>query len=61
MPGALAALVALYCGAPILLKLAAVALMWRFPLDAAAQAATRARIAARSRPQPRGGASFENR
>lgn len=44
---ALAALIALYCAAPIALKLAAVALMWRFPLDAAAQAGIRARIEAR--------------
>lgn len=47
-PAALWALVALYCGAPIALKLAAVALMWRFPLGAAAQASIRARIAARA-------------
>jgi GPH family glycoside/pentoside/hexuronide:cation symporter len=46
-PQALAALLALYCGAPIALKLAAVALMWNFPLGAAAQAEIRARIAAR--------------
>jgi Na+/melibiose symporter-like transporter len=46
-PAALAALVALYCGAPITLKLTAVTLMWRFPLGAAAQASIRARIAAR--------------
>jgi Na+/melibiose symporter-like transporter len=42
----LGALVALYCGAPVVLKLAAVALMWRFPLDAGAQALLRARIEA---------------
>lgn len=42
----LAALVSLYCGLPIALKLAAVALMWRFPLDAAAQARLQARLAA---------------
>jgi Na+/melibiose symporter-like transporter len=40
----LGALVALYCGAPVVLKLAAVALMWRFPLDAGTQALLRARI-----------------
>lgn len=40
----LGALVALYCGAPVVLKLAAIALMWRFPLDAGTQAQLRARI-----------------
>ncbi len=40
----LGALVALYAVAPILLKLSAVGLMWRFPLDRAAQAAIRARL-----------------
>lgn len=45
---ALAALVALYCLLPIALKLVAVALMWRFPLDAQQHAAIRARIAART-------------
>ncbi|MFQ3623494.1 MAG: MFS transporter, partial [Acetobacteraceae bacterium] len=40
----LGALVALYAVAPIALKLAAVGLMWRFPLDRAAQAAIRARL-----------------
>jgi GPH family glycoside/pentoside/hexuronide:cation symporter len=42
----LGALVALYCAAPVALKLGAVALMWRFPLDAAAQALLRARLEA---------------
>jgi Na+/melibiose symporter-like transporter len=42
----LAALVGLYCAAPVVLKLAAVALMWRFPIDAAAQAELRARLEA---------------
>jgi Na+/melibiose symporter-like transporter len=42
----LGALVALYCGAPVVLKLAAVAIMWRFPLDAGTQALLRARIEA---------------
>lgn len=43
-PEALAALAWIYAGAPIVLKLAAVAMMWRFPLGAAAQAALRDRI-----------------
>jgi hypothetical protein len=38
----------LYAGLPIFLKLAAVALMWNFPLDAVAQAKLRLRIEARS-------------
>jgi Na+/melibiose symporter-like transporter len=42
----LGALVGLYCVAPVALKLAAVALMWRFPLDAGTQARLRARIGA---------------
>jgi len=42
----LGALVGLYCAAPVALKLGAVALMWRFPLDAKAQAALRARLEA---------------
>lgn len=49
---ALAALVALYCVLPILLKLGAIALMWRFPLTAARQAEIRAGIAASERPPP---------
>jgi Na+/melibiose symporter-like transporter len=40
----LGALVGLYAVVPIALKLGAVALMWRFPLDRAAQAAIRARL-----------------
>jgi Na+/melibiose symporter-like transporter len=40
----LGALVGLYAVTPIALKLVAVALMWRFPLDRAAQAAIRARL-----------------
>jgi GPH family glycoside/pentoside/hexuronide:cation symporter len=43
----LGALVGLYAVAPILLKLCAVAIMARFPLDRAAQAALRERLAAR--------------
>jgi Na+/melibiose symporter-like transporter len=42
----LGALVGLYCVAPVALKLTAVALMWRFPLDAGTQARLRARIGA---------------
>lgn len=42
----LAALAGLYAGAPIVLKLMAVAVMWSFPLDRAGQAALRARIEA---------------
>ncbi|WP_291295250.1 MFS transporter [Elioraea sp.] len=42
----LAALVGLYCAAPVVLKLAAVSLMWRFPLDAAAQAHLREQLEA---------------
>lgn len=45
----LGALVALYCGAPILLKLVAVAIMWHFPIDRAEQARLRARIEAAAR------------
>ena len=40
----LGALVGLYCAAPVTLKLLAVALMWSFPLDAAAQARLRAQL-----------------
>jgi Na+/melibiose symporter-like transporter len=40
----LGALVGLYAVTPIALKLVAVALMWRFPLDRVAQAAIRARL-----------------
>lgn len=40
----LGALVGLYCGIPVALKLAAVLLMWRFPLDATAQARLQARL-----------------
>lgn len=42
--GALMALVGLYCVLPIVLKLAAVGMMWRFPLTAARQAEIRARL-----------------
>lgn len=43
-PSALAGLTLLYAGLPVLLKLLAIALLWRWPLDQAAQAALRARI-----------------
>lgn len=42
----LGALVGLYSAAPVALKLIAVSLMWRFPLDAGAQARLRARLEA---------------
>lgn len=45
-PDVLLALSLLYAGAPVILKLIAVALIWRFPLDAAAQEALRQRIEA---------------
>lgn len=45
-PAALTALAIAYAAAPIVLKLIAVAMIWRFPLDAAAQAALRQRIEA---------------
>ncbi|MEM1313178.1 MAG: MFS transporter [Pseudomonadota bacterium] len=41
---ALTTLAWLYAGAPVALKLIAVALMWNFPLDETAQAAARARL-----------------
>jgi Na+/melibiose symporter-like transporter len=37
----------LYAAVPVALKLAAIALMWRFPLDAAEQARLRAAIESR--------------
>jgi Na+/melibiose symporter-like transporter len=43
-PAALTTLAILYAGVPVAMKLAAVALMWSFPVDAGAQAALRARI-----------------
>ena len=46
-PGALWTLSLLYAGAPVALKLAAVALVWGFDIDAAAQADLRARIEGR--------------
>jgi Na+/melibiose symporter-like transporter len=46
-PGGLAMLAFLYAGLPVLLKLAAIALMWRFPLDAVEQETLRKSIAAR--------------
>ena len=42
--GALSLLAALYALAPAVLKIAAVALVWRFPIDREAQAALRARL-----------------
>ncbi|MEL6979662.1 MAG: MFS transporter, partial [Pseudomonadota bacterium] len=45
---ALSALVFLYAGAPIILKGLAVAVIWRFPIDAAAQDALRETIEARA-------------
>jgi Na+/melibiose symporter-like transporter len=44
----LLALSALYCLAPLAMKLVAIALVWGFPIDARTQAALRARIAARA-------------
>ena len=49
-PGALAMLLVLYCALPVALKLATAALIWRFPLDAAAQARLRHQIALRAAP-----------
>lgn len=46
-PEALRALALLYAGAPVALKLVAVAMMWSFPLDRGAQEALRARIEGR--------------
>ncbi len=45
---AIAALTAIYVWIPIALKLAAIALMWRFPLDETAQASLRDAIEARA-------------
>jgi Na+/melibiose symporter-like transporter len=42
----LATLGFLYAGLPIVLKLAAIAMMWNFPLDEVAQATLRAKIEA---------------
>lgn len=47
-PAALSALVAIYVWLPISLKIVAIALMWRFPLDEAAQDRLRSRIEARA-------------
>jgi GPH family glycoside/pentoside/hexuronide:cation symporter len=44
---AMAMLIGLYCVLPVALKLGAVALIWHFPIDAAAQAALRQSLAAR--------------
>ena len=51
------ALAVLYAWVPIALKLAAVALMWRFPMDAAEQSRVRAVIDAEPRNEPRAGAA----
>ena len=50
-PSALLTLALFYAGAPVVLKLIAVALVWRFPIDAAAQAELRRRIEAAA-PKP---------
>jgi Na+/melibiose symporter-like transporter len=47
-PDQIMALVALYCGVPVLLKLGAIALVWDFPIDAVSQARTRAALDARA-------------
>jgi Na+/melibiose symporter-like transporter len=47
-PAALSALVAIYVWMPISLKIVAIALMWRFPLDEEAQIRLRTRIEARA-------------
>lgn len=49
-PGALSALVWLYAGTPILFKVAAIALLWRWPITPSVQADLRRRILARQRP-----------
>ncbi len=49
---ALMAVALTYAGAPILLKLGAVALIWRYPLDAEAQKALRIQIDAQSAERP---------
>jgi glycoside/pentoside/hexuronide:cation symporter, GPH family len=52
-PSSLATLAFLYAGLPVLLKLAAIALVWRFPLDAKAHAELRRAIeSAREREAP---------
>ncbi|MEM6440415.1 MAG: MFS transporter, partial [Pseudomonadota bacterium] len=51
-PAALTTLAWLYAGAPVALKLIAVALMWNFPLDETAQAAARARLERGDDPEP---------
>lgn len=48
-PEALLVLALTYAGLPVLFKLAAMALIWRFPIDEPAQQALRARIQARLR------------
>jgi glycoside/pentoside/hexuronide:cation symporter, GPH family len=45
-PSALFTLAALYAWAPVILKLAAIGLMWNFPIDRAEHAATRRGIEA---------------
>ena len=51
-PTALLVLALAYAGLPVLFKLAAMALIWRFPIDADAQHALRERIHARERAAP---------
>jgi Na+/melibiose symporter-like transporter len=51
-PPSLLALAGLYAGVPIILKLIAIALMWRFPLDAAAHADLRMTIERRTVEEP---------
>ena len=48
-PAGLTMLAFLYAGLPVLLKLGAIALVWRFPLDAAGHAELRDAIEARLR------------
>jgi glycoside/pentoside/hexuronide:cation symporter, GPH family len=51
-PAALLALALAYAGLPVLFKLAAMSLIWRFPLDESAQRALRQRIEALGGPAP---------
>ncbi len=48
-PAGLTGLAVLYAGVPVVLKLAAIAAIWGFPLDAAAHASIRSRIEAAAR------------
>jgi glycoside/pentoside/hexuronide:cation symporter, GPH family len=51
-PEALLVLALAYAGLPVLFKLAAMSLIWRFPLDEGAQRALRQRIEALGGPAP---------